>query len=101
MLVYFPESERFNFTSYAAGEKVKTINDIIIHSRNDKGEKLSWGVAKHMLPPYFVLVNVKTGKWTTSERNPLAQSAPLDELRNKIGAFYGDEMSVYGGDFQS
>lgn len=47
----------------------------------------------------FVLLNVKTGQWTT-EINAFSKAAPFAELKQKLEDFYGSEMSAYKN-FQS
>jgi hypothetical protein len=51
---------------------------------------------KKVIPPYFVLVNVKTGQWTVGLSNAwdssFAKSAPLDGLLRQLKDFYGNEM---------
>lgn len=42
--------------------------------------------------PFYVLYNIKTGLWTINFASPLAKTAPVDELKAKLFAFYGDEM---------
>lgn len=47
---------------------------------------------KKVIPPYFVLVNVKTGQWTVELSSPFAKAAPLDEMLQQLKDFYGNEM---------
>ena len=45
--------------------------------------------------PYAVLVNLKTGQWTTDMNNPFVSTAPLKQLTNQLQEFYGKEMKSY------
>ncbi len=45
-----------------------------------------------MVPPYYVLANLKTGKWTIGVTSDFAKTAPLEELMRKLKDFYGDEL---------
>jgi hypothetical protein len=47
------------------------------------------------VPPYFVLVNLKTQQWTTSTTNPLTTNSPFAALTQQLRQFYGKEMAVY------
>jgi len=47
------------------------------------------GYQTYLLPAFMVLVNLKTGQWTTELNTPFAQSAPLAALRQDLYAFYG------------
>jgi arylsulfatase A-like enzyme len=49
-------------------------------------------VGTKMLPPYYILVNLKTGLWTIDFSSPLAKSAPVAELKQKLKEFYGSEL---------
>jgi hypothetical protein len=73
LLAYYPISERFAFIP--AGKKLNLV--------------------PYNLPSYFVLVNLKTGKWTTDINNPFALHSPLKLLRQRLDKFYGHEMDVY------
>jgi len=44
--------------------------------------------------PYFVLVNVRTGKWTIGLSSPFAKSAPLAILLREFNQFYGEEVQI-------
>lgn len=43
-------------------------------------------------PAFFVLTNLKTGKWSVGLQSSLAKEAPLNELLQKFNSFYGDEL---------
>jgi len=45
-----------------------------------------------MIPPYYVLVNMKTGQWTIDLNTPFAKTAPKAILLNKLKTFYGNEI---------
>lgn len=75
LLAYYPTSERFKF---------------ILDQKNN-----SYQIAGYQLPPYFVLVNLKTGKWTTEINNPLVINSPFSKLKLAMFQFYGKEMGVY------
>jgi hypothetical protein len=47
----------------------------------------------YITPPQYILVDVSTGKWTAEMNTPLAASAPLPQLQDKLVAFYGAELS--------
>jgi arylsulfatase A-like enzyme len=47
------------------------------------------------MPSYVVLVNLKTGSWTTDLKSQLAKAAPLAALQSKLNSFYGSEMLDY------
>lgn len=97
LLVYYPQSERFSFMEYKKNGKVDASTlDFTIHSYNKEGEEVMYGIKKHILQPYFVLVNVKTGKWTTSLDNPLTKGSPIAEMKQNLQEFFGDEMATYG-----
>lgn len=44
------------------------------------------------VPPYMVLVNLKTGFWTVDMSSPFAKKAPIAELTRQFKAFYGNEV---------
>lgn len=44
-----------------------------------------------IIPGYKVLVNLRTGQWTTEWNTPLALQAPLQRLQDKLQAFYANE----------
>lgn len=77
LLAYFPVSERFSFVSDDANKKV----DVKARSQ----------------PPYFVLVNLKSGAWTTEIDNPLVANSPYAQLKQQLFNFYGNEMAIYSG----
>ncbi len=79
MLVHYPASERFR----------------LLRTNNSKLNPAGWNTQTHTLSPYFVLMNVKTGKWTTEKTQPLISSSPHDELNHLMNQFYGQEMAVY------
>jgi arylsulfatase A-like enzyme/uncharacterized membrane protein len=43
-------------------------------------------------PPYLVLLNLKTQRWTTDLSLPWAKTAPLHQLCRKLQAYYRDEL---------
>jgi hypothetical protein len=43
-------------------------------------------------PAYFVLVNVKTGQWTTEINNQFAKQAPMHSMQQALDNMYGQEM---------
>lgn len=43
-------------------------------------------------PPYYVLVNVKTGKWTIGVSDRFSAQAPTQQLLKLFNQFYGDEI---------
>lgn len=45
------------------------------------------------MPPFFVLVELCSGKWTIGFSSSLAKRAPVDRLLQNFYAFYGDELS--------
>jgi hypothetical protein len=49
-------------------------------------------LASEMISAYFVLANVKTGKWTVGFTSALAKQAPLMKLQQLFNDFYGDEV---------
>jgi len=49
----------------------------------------------YMAAPQLILVNTKTGAWTTEMNTAFAQSAPLEQLLAKLNRFYGDELAAY------
>jgi hypothetical protein len=70
LLAYYPESIRY---------KTVTENNFISYTA----------------PPYAVLLNIKTGKWTLEFNNSFAKIAPLQALSNQLNQFYGLEMDNY------
>lgn len=49
-----------------------------------------------ILPPYYVLVNLETGRWTVGLSTPLAKEAPTLDLHRRLTAFYGNELPPSG-----
>jgi hypothetical protein len=47
----------------------------------------------YTLPSYFVLVNLKTGAWTTELNTTFARTAPVRELLQALHALYGEELT--------
>ncbi|MHB1947951.1 MAG: sulfatase-like hydrolase/transferase [Gammaproteobacteria bacterium] len=43
-------------------------------------------------PSFYVIANLKTGKWSIGLDSQLAKQAPLKELTQKFNDFYGDEI---------
>lgn len=46
----------------------------------------------YMIPPYFILANLKTGEWTVGLSSDFAKKAPVDELMKRLRDFYGNEV---------
>ncbi len=44
-------------------------------------------------PPYYILINLKTGMWTTELDTPFALHSPVLSLLHDLRAFYGDELN--------
>lgn len=44
------------------------------------------------IDPYFVLVNLKTGKWTVDLSSSFAKKAPIAKLMTQLKTFYGNEV---------
>jgi len=59
-------------------------------SKNSKNLELKPYIANG----YFVLVNLKTGKWTIGLDDDFAKSAPLADLTGRLKMFYGDEITI-------
>jgi hypothetical protein len=51
-------------------------------------------IASVAIPPYYILANIKTGKWTVELASPFARTAPVDLMLSKLRSFYGNEMPV-------
>jgi hypothetical protein len=49
----------------------------------------------YLTPSYAVLVNLKTGQWTTDLHSPFALSSPLKKLSQQLRLFYSREMDAY------
>ena len=49
----------------------------------------------YLAPPFFVLLNLKSGKWTSDLNSSLAANAPLKLLNRKLADFYGVELTNY------
>ena len=43
-------------------------------------------------PPYYVLVNLKTGLWTVGLREKWLKQTPLKKLKTEFDAFFGEEV---------
>lgn len=71
LLAYYPASERYRY------------------------DPESGKFDRYIQKPYTVLMNLKTGKWTTNLQPVLANAAPAADLVKQIHAFYGDEMQTY------
>lgn len=71
MMAFYPSSSRYRFD---------------LKSRR---------LEEYTQPPYAVLVNVRTGQWTTDLTNDFAAHAPVRLLSQKITQFYGKEMAMY------
>ena len=44
------------------------------------------------IPPYMILVNLKTGEWTTETKTSFVKASPFASLLSEIKRFYGAEM---------
>jgi hypothetical protein len=73
MLAYYPAAEHLD-------------------SHFDPSNKLIF--KKNIIPPFMVLANVKTGKWTTELTTPFAQNAPTDQLMQQLHNFYGQVVAI-------
>jgi hypothetical protein len=51
-------------------------------------------VKKNSIPAFQVLVNLKTGAWTTEFSTPFAQNSPVKELAAQLHDFYGNAVSL-------
>lgn len=71
LLAYYPASERYRY------------------------DPESGKFERYIQKPYSVLMNLKTGKWTTNLQPVLANAAPTAALIKQLNAFYGDEMQTY------
>lgn len=49
-------------------------------------------MSHYTIPAYFVLANIKTGKWTIGLNDELSTIAPTEELLSQFQHFYGDEI---------
>ena len=47
---------------------------------------------EYNVPPFMVLVNIKTGKWTTELNTAFASSAPVESLLLKLNKFYENNL---------
>ena len=74
MLAFYPASER---TSPAVEASTKNM----IFKNN-------------VAPAFMVLMNLKTGKWTTELDTDFAKNAPLDELQQQLLNFYGQVVAI-------
>ena len=70
LLAYYPASEQ----SKLIFQKVPVIKNSIV-------------------PAYFVLLNIKTGRWTIGLDSAFAKKAPLNVLLKEFYQFYGDEIT--------
>lgn len=55
-------------------------------------DKTTYELKPYLAPAYFVLLNRKTGSWTTDLSSSLAKRASLSKLMKRLKAFYGDEI---------
>jgi arylsulfatase A-like enzyme len=44
-------------------------------------------------PSYYILINLKSGAWTTELDTPFALNSPVQSLLRDLRAFYGDELN--------
>lgn len=58
-----------------------------------KTENQSMQYVSQTMPGFEVLVNLKTGQWTTEMTTPFAAAAPLGKLRSQLAGFYGKEIN--------
>ncbi len=49
---------------------------------------------KNIIPAFPVLVNLKTGAWTTELSTPFAQNSPARDLLAQLHDFYGDAVNL-------
>jgi arylsulfatase A-like enzyme len=49
---------------------------------------------REIIPAYFVLMNLKTQRWTLEWNTALAKQAPLKKLFSELSGFYGNEMGT-------
>lgn len=49
-------------------------------------------IKPHLDPPYFVLMNRRTKEWAIDLSSDFAKSAPLQNLKQQLAAFYQDEI---------
>jgi arylsulfatase A-like enzyme len=47
---------------------------------------------KKIVPPYFVLANIKSGEWTVGLETDFAKNAPVQALMERLRGFYGQEL---------
>lgn len=73
LLAYYPVSERFT----------------ILRS------KLKLNLVRYQISPYFVLVNLRTGKWATDMNDQFVLNSPINKLKQQLYEFYGHEMDFY------
>jgi arylsulfatase A-like enzyme len=50
---------------------------------------------RSIVPPYTVLVNLKTGAWTTELDSQFAQNSPAKDLLSQLRNFYGDAITIH------
>lgn len=74
LLAYYPASRRYKMATHG---------------------KLDRRIETYVLPPYVVLLNLKTGKWTTNLNHAFSMQAPVKLLTQQLYRFYGDEMDYY------
>lgn len=46
----------------------------------------------YKIPAFFVIANIRNGKWGIGLDSPIAKDAPMKELLEKFFGFYGDEV---------
>jgi arylsulfatase A-like enzyme len=78
MLARFPASERFRFVRKQDAQQTEGLK-----------------VESHLLPSYFVLLNLKTGEWVTDGNQALLLHSPYIALDQSLNQFYGNEMKAY------
>lgn len=73
LLAYYPPSQRTRIIKDENGLKMQN----------------------YVEPPYSVIVNLETGKWTSQLNTSFALTSPLKSLSEQLDKFFGTEMMVY------
>jgi hypothetical protein len=79
LLAYYPKSKRYKLT-------------IVSQSAGKQGHLQ---IDEHPIPPFFVLVNLKTGEWTQESDTSFFAASPAKQLAAQLRQFYGKEMDNY------
>lgn len=61
--------------------------------KKGKNHKIEMIVKRTVVPPYYVLVNLKTGQWAVDLTSPFAKASPVESLHQQLLAFYGEELA--------